>query len=129
MLSTEFFLALREKTRKYLLGFIRAIGSNPYPLCFYPATVKNCLGLGLRTPIRFATFYKVRVRFRAICNIWSAREARSYTWCDQRFVSVNIASHEPARIIVILEDFACWTLFFYIFDRCPREWIAFFVHV
>ena len=39
--------------------------------------------------------------------IVSAREARSYTWCDQRFVSVNIAAHEPARKIVILEDFAC----------------------
>ena len=37
----------------------------------------------------------------------SAREARSYTWCDQRFVSVNIAAHGPARKYVILEDFAC----------------------
>ena len=32
----------------------------------------------------------------------SAREACSYTWCDQRFVSVNIAAREPAR----KEDFA-----------------------
>ena len=36
----------------------------------------------------------------------SAREACSYTLCDQHFVSVNIAAPEPARIIVILEDFA-----------------------
>ena len=38
---------------------------------------------------------------------YSSREARGYTWYDQRFVSVNIAAREPARKIVILEDFAC----------------------
>ena len=37
----------------------------------------------------------------------SQREARKCTWFDQRFVSVNIAAPEPARKIVILEDFAC----------------------
>ena len=69
----------------------------------------------------------LRMRSDSISSL-SEREARSYTWCDQRFVSVNIAAPEPARKIVILEDFACWTLFF-IFLTVRSEMDRVFAHV
>ena len=49
-------------------------------------------------------------------NSLSARDVRSYTWCDQHFTSMIMAEREPARKFVILEDFA-YQCFFYILDR------------
>ena len=40
----------------------------------------------------------------------SAREARIYTWCDQRFASVNMAARDSERKIC---DFACYSFFIF----------------
>ena len=56
--------------------------------------------------------------------VLSAREVRSYTWCDQRFASVNIAAPEPARKIVILHVTFNFFIFF-IFFTVLWKWIAF----
>ena len=53
---------------------------------------------------------------------------REKTCYDQSFASVSVAAREPARKIVILEDFACWTLFF-MFLTVVRNNGLLFAHV
>ena len=53
---------------------------------------------------------------------FSARKARSYTWCDQRLARVNMEVREPERKIVILHV----RLYFFIFLTVTTDIDRFF---